>query len=473
MELYELDRAIVGELILGKKVYERLQELCALGTRFAGTAGEKLSQEYMMNELTSYGLKPRLEEFEHLAWQRQSSQLEILSPIAKELMSVSLAGAPSTPTEGIEGEILFLGDGTPSEFEAHKELIKGRIVLVTSLSPQCECSPPRQCHRRTKYGRAVAYGATALLFMNNQPGMLPQVGSTRQNREGEIPAVSIPFEEGKLLQHYLTQGPVKVRLQASNRSFLNRTGNIVAEIHGRKADEVVVIGGHYDCHDNSPGATDNGAGVALLLELARIMRMLDAEYEKTIRFVFFGVEEMAAVGSSFYVARHQDELERIHLFINLDGVGQRGGKTFDTQGFDDVSEYVLGMAKQLGHRMKTPQPAFSGDALPFVLAGVPTMAMKRGGADSIFGHELSGSDEDRGWGHTAADTLDKVQPFDLDESAIVAGQALLRAATHTGAIARRRSEAEVKAILAQHGMNEVLSFMKWPTIPIGPKEYWH
>lgn len=473
MSLHELERILIGEIMLAQGGHRCLQSLCALGTRFPGTAGEELAQQYIMQKLQSYGLQPHLEEFEHLGWQRVSSRLELVTPVAQELLAVSLAGAPSTPEGGLEGEILFVGNGTPCDFDRYQDQIKGRIVLVSSLSPQGECSPPRQCHRRTKYGRAVAYGAAALLFMNSQPGMLPQVGSTRQNMEGEIPAVSIPYEEGQLLQYHLARGPVRVRLQTVNRSFPHKTGNIVAEIPGKRAQEVIIVGGHYDCHDNSHGAVDNGSGVAVLLELARIMQLLGGQLEKTIRFVFFGVEEMAAVGSSCYVNQHYDELGRVHLFLNLDGVGQQGGKTFDAQGFEDLGEYLEALGEEMGYRMTVSRPAFSGDALPFVLAGVPTLAMKRQGNHSLLGHQVLASSEDRGWGHTSADTIDKVQPHALYEAAIVAGRVLLRSASRSGPIAKTRSESEVDAILAQHGMEEVLAFMKWPTLPIGSRKQFH
>ena len=469
-QIRDLDQQIVSEIILGNQCYWRLEELCALGTRFAGSVGEKLAQEYIMSELRSYGLQPELEPFDHLASKRKAALLEIVEPVSKELLAVSLAGGPSTPEGGIEGEVLFLGNGTPREFEEFKNQIKDRIVFVTSKSPKSDCSPPRQCHRRTKYGRAVAYGAKAFLFMNSQPGMLPQTGSTRQNAEGEIPAVTLPFEEGQVLRHYLGKGPVNVRLQVENESFINSTGNIVAEIPGKKRDEVVIIGGHYDCHDNSHGALDNGAGVAMLLELARILSRSGVQLEKTIRFVFFGVEEMASVGSSFYVANHRQELDTIHLFINIDGVGQPGGKTYDTQGFKDLSAYIQGIAEELDYEMKISNPAFSGDSLAFVMGGVPTAALKKSGSPGMFNYTGAVNSEDRGWGHTPADTIDKVTPYAFYESAIIAGRTLIRAASHKGRIAKYRNREEISSIIKEHGMDEVLHYMKWPTIAVGPKD---
>lgn len=466
-----LDKEITGEIILKNRCYDKLVELCELGTRFAGTPGEKLAADFIVKELESYGLNPRIESFEHLAWKRGTAKLEILEPIQRDLHTISLAGAPSTAPNGIEDDILFLGNGTPDEFNRFKSDIKGKIVMSTSLSPTNDCIPPRQCHRRTKYGRAIEFGAKGFIFMNSQPGMLPQTGSTRQNRRGEIPAVTVPYEEGEVLRHFLEKGRVKVRLIVQNEDFTNQSGNIVADIPGRYQDEIVIIGGHYDSHDNSPGAGDNGAGVVTILELARIIIQSGAQFEKTIRLVFFGVEEMASVGSSFYVHDHKVDLEKIHLFINIDGQGRPGGRTFDTQGFNDLGDYIHTISSELGYSMKLPEPSFSGDALAFVLGGVPTASIKKTNTPGLFDYRGFEDLEDRGWGHTSGDTLDKVSPFAMVEGAIIAGRLLIRAADHKGRIAKHRTPKEVSKIIEDFGMDEVLHYMQWPSIPIGPKSH--
>ncbi|TVQ26619.1 MAG: M20/M25/M40 family metallo-hydrolase [Spirochaetaceae bacterium] len=470
MPITELDQRLTGQIVLSNRTYERLRALTALGTRFPGTPGERAAQRFILDELRAAGLDPTIEEFEHLAWERGSASLSVTAPVTRKLLCISLAGAPSTPAGGIDGEILYLGNGTPAEFDRHKDAIRDRIVLVTSLAPRQECSPPRQCHRRTKYGRAVQYGAKAFLFMNSQPGMLPQAGSTRQNREGEIPAVTIPFEDGEVLKSLLKAGPVSVHLEATNRNYPHTTGNIVAELPGTDPDHVVLVGAHYDSHDNAVGAIDNGTGVVTVLELARLLSESGVRLRRTIRFVLFAVEEMASVGSSFYVNRHRDHLDQIDLFMNIDGIGQQGAKTFDTQGFDDAADFILDVAKDIDYEMTIPNPAFSGDSLAFVMGGVPTAAMKGSKLRSLFGHQNLSTGEDRGWGHTSADTFDKVEQHALHEAAIIAALTLIRAADHPTRMARTRTKAEVDAILRETGMDTVLSFMQWPSIDVRPKE---
>ncbi len=81
--------------------------------------------------------------------------------------------------------------------------------------------------------------------------------------------------------------------------------NIVVDLPGTdKASEVVLVGAHFDAVPNSPGADDNGSGVAALLEMARVYsveRAAGAGTKRTIRLAFFNLEEVGCIGSSAYV----------------------------------------------------------------------------------------------------------------------------------------------------------------------------
>jgi Zn-dependent M28 family amino/carboxypeptidase len=456
----ELEKSLRGN----GKSYETLWELCHLGTRFPGTPGESPAREFVVSELKGRGFAVAEEPFEHLGWKRGPTVVEVLDPLRQEFDAFALAGCPATPDSGIEAELVDVGDGSPVEFEALRSEIEGKVVLSSSLSPSKRCVPKGQCHRRTKYGRAVAGGAAAFLFSNSQPGMLSQAGSLRQNRLGEIPAVALSYEQGEFLRHLLRNGAarsgnpaVKARVSTRCETLTNRSANITAELPGKSSDQVVLIAAHYDCHDNSPGALDNASGVISLLEIARVLADSDVELEKTVRFVFTGVEELACVGSSFYVIDHSEELDNIHLMINVDSPASPGGKTFDTGGFEDTERFVRSAGEEMGYPMAQTPPAFGADALPFIYCGVPTASLTR---------DPGSATEDRGWGHTSADTPDKITPADLVSSALLIGKFLVRAAEHSGPIAPRRSKDEVRSLLAHHGMDEVLRFMQWPTLPL-------
>ncbi len=98
--------------------------------------------------------------------------------------------------------------------------------------------------------------------------------------------------------------------------------NIIATLPGTDpaSDAVVVVGAHYDSissdPDNAPGATDNGAGVAIVLELARIMSR--QRFGHTVEFAFWNAEEVGRVGSIWYADRAAEENVSIPLYLNYD-----------------------------------------------------------------------------------------------------------------------------------------------------------
>ncbi|MBV9240902.1 MAG: M20/M25/M40 family metallo-hydrolase, partial [Acidobacteria bacterium] len=81
--------------------------------------------------------------------------------------------------------------------------------------------------------------------------------------------------------------------------------NTVAEIPGTdKADEIVMLGGHLDSWHSGTGATDNGAGVAVMMEAMRILKTLGLQPRRTIRLALWTGEEEGLLGSKQYVAKH-------------------------------------------------------------------------------------------------------------------------------------------------------------------------
>jgi Zn-dependent M28 family amino/carboxypeptidase len=101
--------------------------------------------------------------------------------------------------------------------------------------------------------------------------------------------------------------------------------NIEAQMKGvNKADDVVILGAHYDTVHHSPGGDDNGSGVAVMLEVAR--RMAGEKCAKTIRFVAFTNEEppffhSEDMGSLVYAKMCKERNDRIKAMVCLDSVG--------------------------------------------------------------------------------------------------------------------------------------------------------
>lgn len=101
--------------------------------------------------------------------------------------------------------------------------------------------------------------------------------------------------------------------------------NIVAELRGgAQADEIVVVGAHYDSVFGCPGANDNASGVAAVLELARLFKRQGPS--RTLRFALFVNEEppyflTEAMGSRRYAARAKSRGEKISAMLSLETIG--------------------------------------------------------------------------------------------------------------------------------------------------------
>ncbi|MHA1303206.1 MAG: hypothetical protein ACTSQE_07240 [Candidatus Heimdallarchaeaceae archaeon] len=94
----------LGEIMCGDGAYERIRDLCFLGSRFSGTESEKKAQEYIKSFVENLGLKVKEWSFTYQGWKRVSCIFELIEPINKEIPAISLVLAPSTEEGGVEGD---------------------------------------------------------------------------------------------------------------------------------------------------------------------------------------------------------------------------------------------------------------------------------------------------------------------------------------------------------------------------------
>ena len=121
----------------------------------------------------------------------------------------------------------------------------------------------------------------------------------------------------------------------------------------------------------------------------------------------FGAEEVGLIGSE-HLAREMDH-DSIKSIVNNDGVVRGRTLSFTTHRFEELADAVETVAERFDHPVKTvPRLGPHSDHWPFVQWGVPGY------------HVMSETGEaGRGWGHTFADTLDKVDSRNLREQAIL------------------------------------------------------
>jgi len=441
-DLSSIDKAILGEGWLSDEPYRNVEAMSDLGSRFGGTESEKKAIDFLSAKMRDYGFENvHTEAVQYAGWTRGSVSLEITSPQRATLESISL---PYTGTSDVEAEVVNLGYGTPGEWESNRDSIKGRIVLVDAKSPVYF---RRGIHRLEKYGRAVYHGAVGFIWMRDQGGFLAETGGLRPG--AEIPGVGVSKETGEQIKRHLRHGPVRVRIRTKNDEYEATTANVVGDIPGKALkDHVIVIGAHFDGHDIATGSLDDASGAAVVLEAGRLLAQHRGALARTVRLVCFPVEEIGLYGSKAYVKEHAGHLGQFDFMLNLDGAGREGDKGIALQDFTELIPFFKDVARDMKWPMIIDNAfGMHSDMYPFSLAGVPS------GNLSVMEAVRTGRD----WGHTAADTIDKVSSRHLRGDSILVARTMLRAAVWEDMPSRHKTDDEVQEVLRQNGLSQVIS----------------
>ncbi len=222
----------------------------------------------------------------------------------------------------------------------------------------------------------------------------------------KIPAAAVTLEDAERLQRIQDRGSrlvVRLRMEAQMLPDVE-SANVIGEIRGReRPDEYVVMGGHSDSWDVGAGATDDGGGCVAAWEALRIINKLGLRPRRTIRVVFWVNEENGGRGGEAYRDRYRADLPNHVLMIEADG-GVFRPHGFGFTGSPAARATVSAIASLLeGIDANRIGPAGGGsDIGPSVKAGnVPSMSLD---VDDTRYFQLH---------HTAADTVDKIDPHDL------------------------------------------------------------
>src|SRR5258706_1695542 len=164
-------------------------------------------------------------------------------------------------------------------------------------------------------GEASRRGAIGYLLrsLGTDQHRFPHTGATEYAGDApRIPAAALSVPDAEQLDRLVAKGaPVRVKLILTPRDLGPVTSqNVIAEIKGReKPDEIILLGAHLDSWDLGTGAIDDGAGVAIAVAAAKLIRDLPRPPRRTIRVVLFGSEEPGLFGGKAYAEAHKAELD--------------------------------------------------------------------------------------------------------------------------------------------------------------------
>jgi len=428
----------IGDVFTSDTGWSHLETLVDVRDRMSGSPGEREAAEATRDALAAACGDAAFDEFGIQGWTRGDSAVE--TPDGDE----DCIALPRSPNGDVAGEFVDLGYGLPSDF-ANADL-EGKTVMVASDVPDWY---ERYLHRREKYYRAVESGAAAFVYRNHVEGQLPPTGSvgTSEQPLGGIPAVGVSREVGSRLGRTCDGETVGVSVTAEVGDATSQ--NVHATL-GPDTDEELLVTSHVDAHDVAEGAMDNGAGTAMVVELAHALADREAELDARVRFVCFGAEEVGLVGAGYDAANR--DLEDVRAVLNLDGVVAGRTLEFYTHRFDALGDAARSVADRFDHPISvTPKMGPHSDHWAFVQRGVPGY------------HVSSRTDgEGRGWGHTHADTLDKLEARTFREQAILLTELAVELADEGFAVAHA-SEADVAAALEDENLAEGMKVTgDWP-----------
>jgi hypothetical protein len=379
-----------------------------VGPRLSGSDGAAEAVRWAVAQFQAAGVAVRTEKVKAPHWIRGEERGEVLPGPGHHRWSLALTalgGSPPTPAGGVEAEVVEI----TSVQALATTPVEGRIVYFHHSMSTAEGYGDASELRSYGPAKAAARGAVATMVRSAATASLrsPHTGSV-VFRAGDraIPAVALATEDADAIHRWLRAGPVRVRLQLGCHTEPDLdSANVVSEIRGReKPGEVVVLGAHLDSWDLAVGAQDDGTGVAMVLEAARLLAKTHPR--RTIRFVLFMNEENGSAGAKAYAEAHGTEVHVAALESDA-GAGRplrvvfRGG-----EGGEAFLAPLLGPLAALGmDPAPTRRDHFGAD--------LHALARKRG-LPTV--HLIQDSTRYFDIHHSAADTLDKIDAVALAQS---------------------------------------------------------
>jgi Zn-dependent M28 family amino/carboxypeptidase len=409
--------------------YQRLADLADLiGPRLSGSAGAEAAVAQVTAALKDSGIATRLEPVMVPHWQRGLEEARLVSyagrpdRITQKVVLTALGHSTATPPEGLTAPIVVVHDF--DELAARAGEVKGKIVLFDEPfdSEMAENGYSGEAYgKASRYrfngpARAAQLGAAAVLVrsVGGAAFRIPHAGDTVfPAGTNALPAAAVSVEDAMLIERLSQRGePVVIHLTLTPSQGPDvPSSNVIGEIPGSDPNAgIVIVSGHLDSWDLGTGAMDDGIGVISAMAAMKVFKQLDLHPRRTIRFVAWMNEEDGLHGAEAYAHDHHTELARHMAAIESDfGLGKPLGVTTNAAGAAiPALKQMITVLEPIGATIVQPMARGMGSDLDGIqAAGVPIYEPLVDGRRYFDIH------------HTAADTLDKVDPVDFKKQVAV------------------------------------------------------
>lgn len=291
--------------------------------RVQGTEAEKKTLLFVKESLEKAGLdEVILEEFPCFEKQWKPTRCELTIKTGTQSIKiesvVTAFQSGQTPEAGIDAEIIYVGEGSPSELAGRD--LKGKIVLLSA-----HCYPNALLNSARKaFSRLPETGALGAIIWWQLPANLPVAGRVGTPMGGDhkgaaLPWISIARNEGTMIRRLLDEGePIFAHMTVTGLMEERQSGHVMGWLKG-KTDKIIMLTMHVDGYFYA--MHDNGAGVAIGLELARLLAQKTLkEREYTILFHFSGDHEVPGAGGSRILAKNTELMKRVIVAYQIEHV---------------------------------------------------------------------------------------------------------------------------------------------------------
>lgn len=460
-----------------------------IGPRLIGSPQLLKANDWLVTTYKSWGINARNEKYGTWpGWERGTTQIIMTSPRTDQLDGIQLAWSPTTPAgKPIEADVIALSLLKDSlALQAWLPKAKGKIVLIAQ--PQISGRPEASwkeyaleadyknfLEQKEKVANTWSDGLKAMgTSYNKIQTQLEDAGAAAiassfwtggwsSNRifgtkTKKIPHVDIRMEDYQMLYRLIKRGITpRLQITATSRHLGPMPAqNTIAEIKSSvNPEQYVMLSAHFDSWDGGTGATDNGTGTILMMEVMRILKKYYPNPKRSIMVGHWGSEEQGLNGSKAFAADHKDMLPKISVLFNQDNGTGRISK-LSGLGFLDAYDYFGRWFNYLPEEnRKAIETTFPGD--PGGRGGSDYAAFIPYDVPAFF---LLSNNWDYGmytW-HTTLDTYDKIVWEDMKRNAVTVATLVYLACEEPQMFSRRKAELPMNKEKGER--------MKWPE----PKE---
>lgn len=361
--------------------------------------------------------------------------------------------SPSTPADGLQGQIYAMTTTDVNEIKTHKKEIKGHWLLVKTtpmhtmddLLKEYLDTPP-------VFKAAKQAGAIGILWLSNRSGrLLYRHDATMNSDLAPFPAALIEREGGERIAQLIQAGET-VSFKAILTNIVQekpKNYNVVAEIKGsEKPNEVIVLGAHLDSWDLGQGALDNGCNATMVMDVARqimILKQKGFQPKRTIRFILYSGEEIGMYGSSFDAKKSSANQTEITKAVIIYDIGSGRTTGFSLGGRKEMVALVnhaLQPIEILGPFTQTTDAFIGTDNFDYLLQGIPTIVANQDATPYLPDY------------HAESDTFNKVDERELKFNSVIASVLTWNLANTEDAIPGHQSFTEVTQLLEATGVKK-------------------